>query len=293
MHLRKHDLLQMDAEWLKKLPAARLLEVSIRLLDDVKELQDRLNQNPANSSRPPTSQVPWEKPGTGEEEDEGMPAKRPPAKVPEAATEAMDTADSTEETVPQDGPPRLPPKASERKPGKQPGSQGHGRTQQLTVTDTCEHRPACCAACGLTLATAIYAARIDPPPEGLRIRYAAAIERLRQLCEAHQADDHKVLGSVAREFLYDWKVILRPVDEPHLSLTNNAVEQALRHWVIARYLSHGTRSEEGSRAFALLASVIETCRRREACAWRYLGTVIEAARKSLELPALPAIPVAA
>jgi transposase len=100
MHLRKHDLLQMDAEWLKKLPAARLLEVSIRLLDDVKELQDRLNQNPANSSRPPTSQVPWEKPGTGEEEDEGMPAKRPPAKVPEAATEAMDTADSTEETVP-------------------------------------------------------------------------------------------------------------------------------------------------------------------------------------------------
>jgi len=143
----------MDAEWLKKLPAERLLDVSIRLLDDVKEMQDRLNQNPANRSRPPTNQAPWEKPGAGEEEDEGMPAKRPPAKVPEAATEAMDPANSTEETVPRDEPPPLPLKASDRKAGKQSGSPGHGRTQQLTVTDTCEHRPACCAACGLALAT--------------------------------------------------------------------------------------------------------------------------------------------
>jgi hypothetical protein len=61
MHLRKHDLLQMNDEWLKKLPAELLLEVSKRLLDDVKELHDRLNQNPDNSSRPPTSQAPWER----------------------------------------------------------------------------------------------------------------------------------------------------------------------------------------------------------------------------------------
>jgi len=54
MHLRKHDLLQMDDEWLKKLPAELLLEVSKRLLHDVKELQDRLNRNPTNSSCPLT-----------------------------------------------------------------------------------------------------------------------------------------------------------------------------------------------------------------------------------------------
>jgi hypothetical protein len=35
-------------------------------------------------------------------------------------------------------------------------------------------------------------------------------------------------------------VILRPLDEPHLPLTNNAAEQALRHWVIARRISHDT-----------------------------------------------------
>ena len=49
MHLRKHDLLQMDDEWLKKLPADLLLEVTKRLLHDVKELQDRVNQSPTNS----------------------------------------------------------------------------------------------------------------------------------------------------------------------------------------------------------------------------------------------------
>jgi len=141
-----------------------------------------------------------------------------------------------------------------------------------------------------TLMAAIYAARIDPPPEGLPVRYANEIERLRHLCEAHQMDDHSVLHRVVREFLYAWDVILRPVAEPHLPLSNNAAEQALRHSVISRTISHGTRSEEGSRALAFLASLIETCRRRAASAWQYLGTVIAAARKGLQLPTIPAIP---
>jgi transposase len=143
------------------------------------------------------------------------------------------------------------------------------------------------------LMAAIYAARLDPPPQALPERYAAEVKRLRHLCERHQTDEHPALRSVVREFLYDWNVILRPLAEPLPPLSNNAAEQALRHWVISRRISHGTRSEEGSRAFALLASVIETCRRRGASAWQYLGTVIAAARKGLQLPALPAIPAAA
>jgi hypothetical protein len=37
---------------------------------------------------------------------------------------------------------------------------------------------------------------------------------------------------------------------------------------------------------------METSRRRGASTWRYLGTVIAAARKGLALPPLPAIPEA-
>ncbi len=526
MHLRKHDLLQMDDEWLNRLPAELLLEVSKRLLHDVKELQDRLNQNPENSSRPPTSQAPWAKHDAPEGKD--APAENEPAEV--ASGKPRQGSDGAE--APVKAAVKLPtvPKPSNKKAGKQPGSQGYGRTQKLAVTDTCHHRPDTCAACGLglaaeapsqsytawdeidiapqvedqigvifrvtrhhllearcscghisralpwrsagkdewehvelgewrlvgpqlagiivflalrlrlsrprireglmelfglmlsvgvidetireagraslpleealvadllqepqlnvdetswpentvllwlwalvtpytvlfligprsaemlenalqdgyhgilisdgyrvyrawknrlrcwphlmrklrgvaessdgrvagvgqemegimqTLMEAIYAARIDLPPEGLPFLYAADIKRLQELCEAHWSDDHSALRSVAREFLYDWQVIMRPLAEPHLPLSNNAAEQALRHWVIARTISHGTRSEAGSRAFALLASVIETCRRRGVSSWRFLGTVIAAARKGLALPALPAIPAAA
>ena len=57
-----------------------------------------------------------------------------------------------------------------------------------------------------------------------------------------------------------------------------------------RYSARGNRSELGSRAYALLARVIETCRRRAAVVLYFLGHVIHAARKGLTLPALPGVP---
>lgn len=138
---------------------------------------------------------------------------------------------------------------------------------------------------------AIYAARQKPDMTGLASQYAAHIAQLKTLCELHQSDHYHKLGAVAREFLLDWEVILRQVHEPHLPLTNNAAEQALRHWVIARRINQGTRSEAGTRAYALAASVIETCRCRSAVAWVYIGEVIAAARVGAPLPDLPPVPV--
>ncbi len=60
--------------------------------------------------------------------------------------------------------------------------------------------------------------------------------------------------------------------------------RALRHWVIARLLSQGTRTEQGSRAFALLASVIDTCRRRNILPWPYLAKVVAERRKGHQAP---------
>ena len=142
------------------------------------------------------------------------------------------------------------------------------------------------------LMEAIYRARETPDHKNgmLASEYAVQIACLRTLCEQHKEDSNAKLRSLAVEFLLDWDVILRQVSEPHLPLTNNASEQALRHWVIARRISYGTRSETGSRAFALLASVIETCRKRDASSWSFIATVIAAARKGVALPLLPPIP---
>jgi len=153
------------------------------------------------------------------------------------------------------------------------------------------------AAIGHTLLTgfsalqeAIYTARGSAdPPGSLASEHATTIATFRQTLERHHDDPHDKLRAVVREFLSDWEVILRPLSDPTLPLTNNEAERALRHYVIARRISHGTRSELGSRAYALLASVIETCRRRAAIVLDFLSRIIHAARKGLALPALPSI----
>ena len=139
------------------------------------------------------------------------------------------------------------------------------------------------------LKQAVYAARgADPPQQVLAM--STTVEALRELCERHRDDDHERLREVAREFLLDWTVIMRPLAEPHQPLTNNQAERALRHYVIARRISHGTRTPAGSRGYALLASVIETCRLRAASAIDLLAQTIDAARKGLPAPKLPPIP---
>ena len=90
--------------------------------------------------------------------------------------------------------------------------------------------------------------------------------------------------------MHDWEVIMRPLAEPQLPLTNNAAERALRHYVIARRISHGTRTPVTSRSYALLASVIETCRLRSASVIDLLAQAIDAARKGLPAPTMPAVP---
>jgi hypothetical protein len=50
----------------------------------------------------------------------------------------------------------------------------------------------------------------------------------------------------------------------------------------------GTRTPQGTRAFALLASVIETCRKRSASPWSYLADAVRERRKGLAAPPLPA-----
>ena len=70
------------------------------------------------------------------------------------------------------------------------------------------------------------------------------LARLKRTCKRYR-DDEKV-RALAREVLNDWTAITAFVTNPDLPVTNNEAERALRDAVIARRISHGTRSEEGS-----------------------------------------------
>ena len=93
--------------------------------------------------------------------------------------------------------------------------------------------------------------------------------------------------ALAREFLHDWEAIGTVLEPPDLPVTNHAAEQALRHGVIARLISQGTRTPPGSRVFSILASVIATCRIRKLLPWPYLASVIAERRQGNPAPPLP------
>ena len=134
----------------------------------------------------------------------------------------------------------------------------------------------------------VYQAR-EGPDRNLKEEYALKLEDLKKICEKHKDSKHEKTRKLARELLNDWDTFWTVLEHTELPLTNNIAERALRHWIISRKISFGTRTKEGSRVFSLLASVIETCRQRDILPWPYLSEVIAARRKGNLAPALPAI----
>jgi transposase len=133
------------------------------------------------------------------------------------------------------------------------------------------------------LMAAVYQAR-EGPPTSLADGYRARLEDFRALCEQHRHSRHEKTRALAGEFLNDWEAVWIVLAHPYLPLTNNEAERALRHWVILRRITQGTRTEQGSRALALLISVIETCRKRKHLPWPYLAQVIAERRKGNPAP---------
>jgi transposase len=513
MHLSDHSLRQIDDAYLRSLDPEALCGLSVRLLADLKEARERLNQGPTNSSRPPSSRAPWDRGATGV--------------APDEAEECSAGAAEPAETPAAEAPPEVPPATvqpapSARKAGKQPGAPGVGRTQVFTAQEGIPHYPAICAGCGRALAdpvgavaytgfqavdlrcgepdapgirlwvvdhryyevpcacghhtraeagrgevdpllagvelsewrvvgpglaglivalslrfrlsrariqeflrewlgvelsigtihqtlheaaaalapaedelvdavlasgllhadetswpergqplwlwvftaatvtlyyvagrgkelvenvlegftgwlmsdgwvsyrhyprrlrcwahlirkarglaesyhrdvrafgrqvrdalnalvAAVYAAR-EGPPADLPTQHARLLAELRAACEQHQSHPHAKTHALAVELLNDWDAIFQVLHHPELPLTNNDAERALRHWVIARKISHGTRTATGSRVFALLASVIDTCRQRGHSPWPYIAAAIADRRAGRPLAPLP------
>jgi hypothetical protein len=135
---------------------------------------------------------------------------------------------------------------------------------------------------------AIYGARDRPPPTPLPEHFAPALTKLRQLCERHRDSDHTQARALAREFLNDWEAIFAILADPARPLTNNLAERSLRHWVIHRRITYGTRTEAGTRALGILASVIDTCRLRHINPWHFLADALRARRNGAQVLTLPA-----
>ncbi len=133
MHLSEHSLRQLDRAYLDALDEAGLRVLSVKLLEDLKDARDRLNQGPENSSRPPSSRVPWERKGGTRESDA------------DAEADAVDGECEPEPAEPKPAEPKpaevqpAEPKPA-RKAGKPPGAPGMGRTQVFQAHAEQRHR---------------------------------------------------------------------------------------------------------------------------------------------------------
>jgi hypothetical protein len=111
--------------------------------------------------------------------------------------------------------------------------------------------------------------------------------RIQWNCQCNRDEVEKKVRELAGEILNDWDAVVAFVFDPNLPPTNNDAERALRHAVIARRISFGTRTDEGSRFYAAALSVIDTCRRRGVETWDYACGLIAAARAGRPWPAIP------
>ena len=151
MILKEHELLQIDENFICQLLAQNpqaLAGLSIKLVNDLKEALERLNQNPTNSSRPSGSLAVWEK-GSQSDEDKQS-AESFSEQIENGHTKNVGDDPSSDQHLESDvdveNSPNQKPKAP-KKPGRQPGSPGFGRTQKLEATAIIEHICGYCIIC--------------------------------------------------------------------------------------------------------------------------------------------------
>ena len=97
-------------------------------------------------------------------------------------------------------------------------------------------------------------------PQAKRRRTAQlALERL-ALCQPFRHDPSATQAKLCRRIERHIKELFVFVAEPDVPADNNAAERSLRHLVISRKISGGTRSEQGTQSKMTLASLFGTWR---------------------------------
>ena len=139
MQLSNQDLSQLNEEELLNLSEEELRRLSIKLLTDLKEARERLSQNSHNSSRPPSSEAPWEK--DTQKDSSNDPEEEQEAASDKTESPPTDTPNKTSRQSQKNG------TEEQRKPGKQLGAKGFGRQQKIAITDYQEHFPEICECC--------------------------------------------------------------------------------------------------------------------------------------------------
>ena len=137
--LTKDDLAQMNRAYFEKLDQETLVEAACRLVDFSVHLVERLEQDSKNSSKPPSSDNPYDKKSNKDSAS--------------SDNDTENTSDEDENDTEENGSDEDKSSKSEdskRSPGKQPGAQGFWRSEPPVPEGILPHRPKSCVICGGT-----------------------------------------------------------------------------------------------------------------------------------------------
>ena len=103
-----------------------------------------------------------------------------------------------------------------------------------------------------------------------------------------QPPDHKLAKKLARRFRDDDRAAhyFRFVASPEVEPTNNATEREIRHVVIDRKVTQGTRGDAGMRWSERAWTALATCRKQNRNVLHYFHQTIRAAWSNQPVPAL-------
>ncbi len=122
----------------------------------------------------------------------------------------------------------------------------------------------------------------------LRRRIGPLERELRALCEAGKRKSVKTRyhRGLARNLIKVWPALWSFVEHEGVEPTNNRAERGLRHAVIYRRLSQGSRSEQGALVTERLLSAAVSCRLQGRSLFAYLAEVAQASVRGQPAPAL-------
>jgi len=153
VQLSRHDLSQLDEAYLLGLGEERLRTLSVKLFADLKAAHERLEQSSRYSSRPPSSEAPWD---GGKADEAGT--KAADRNEGESSPEHTEDEDGQTQSTPGKGGEQEAAESSsaepQRRAGQRLGAPGHGRTQSLPIDHERHHHPETCAVCGGALTEA-------------------------------------------------------------------------------------------------------------------------------------------
>lgn len=147
--LDKNDLAQMNRDYFQSLEKERLVEVATNLHQLAVEQWEKQQENSENSSRPPSSDNPYNKAVSEEQQKANQQATEQETETEskEVSGDAQQSRDAgaTGTQANQDW------ETNKKSPGKQPGAPGKWRTTPLVAEVIIPHYPSQCAACNQPL----------------------------------------------------------------------------------------------------------------------------------------------